>query len=64
MFFGQAFSLSQRSEPGFVRNSTLDGFRHQLSGVTQLRTYLDRMYARPTAPLRIAEAFANLQLKN
>jgi glutathione S-transferase len=37
---------------------------HLINEHPRLRTYLDRMYARPTAPLRIAEAFANLQLKN
>ncbi|AMO95285.1 glutathione S-transferase, C-terminal domain protein [Collimonas fungivorans] len=37
---------------------------HLIDEHPRLRAYLDRMYARPTAPLRIAEAFANLQLKN
>lgn len=37
---------------------------HLIDEHPRLRTYLDRMYARPTAPLRIAEAFANLQLEN
>ena len=32
-----------------------------LDGFPNLRAYLDRMYARPTAPQRIAEAFASLQ---
>lgn len=35
---------------------------HLIDQHSQLRAYLNRMYARPTAPLRIAEAFANLQL--
>lgn len=34
---------------------------HLIDQHPQLRAYLDRMYARPTAPLRIAAAFANLQ---
>jgi glutathione S-transferase len=37
---------------------------HLINEHPRLRTYLDKMYARPTAPLRIAEAFANIQLKN
>lgn len=37
---------------------------HLIDEHPRLRAYLDRMYARPTAPLRIAAALANLQLKN
>jgi glutathione S-transferase len=32
-----------------------------LDGFPNLRAYFDRMYARPTAPQRIAEAFASIQ---
>ena len=32
-----------------------------IEGFPQLRAYLDRMYARPTAPQRIADAFATIQ---
>lgn len=32
-----------------------------LDGFPQLRAYMDRMYARPTAPSRIAQAFADIQ---
>ena len=34
---------------------------HLLDGFPNLRAYLDRMYARATAPQRIAEAFASIQ---
>jgi glutathione S-transferase len=34
---------------------------HLLDGFPNLRAYLDRMYARPTAPQRIAEAFASIR---
>ncbi|MBI3198292.1 MAG: glutathione S-transferase family protein [Rhodospirillales bacterium] len=34
--------------------------QHLLDGCPQLRAYLERMYARPTAPQRIAEAFAGI----
>jgi glutathione S-transferase len=34
---------------------------HLLDGLPNLRAYLDRMYARATAPQRIAEAFASIQ---
>jgi len=37
---------------------------HLIDELPRLRNYLDRMYARPTAPLRIATALANLQLEN
>ena len=33
---------------------------HLIDGCPQLRAYLERMYARPTAPQRIAQAFASL----
>lgn len=36
-------------------------FHHLIDGCPQLLAYLERMYARPTAPPRIAEAFASLQ---
>ena len=36
---------------------------HLIDQYPQLRAYLERMYARPTAPLRIAEAFASLELE-
>jgi glutathione S-transferase len=32
-----------------------------LDGFPQLRAYMDRMYARPTAPQRIAQAFAEIE---
>jgi glutathione S-transferase len=32
-----------------------------LDGFSQLRAYLDRMYARPAAPQRIAQAFAEIE---
>jgi glutathione S-transferase len=32
-----------------------------IDGFPNLRAYLDRMYARSTAPQRIAEAFASIQ---
>jgi glutathione S-transferase len=34
---------------------------HMIDGFPNLRRYLDRMYARPTAPQTIAEAFASVQ---
>ncbi len=34
---------------------------HLIDGFPNLRAYLDRMYARSTAPQRIAEAFASIQ---
>jgi glutathione S-transferase len=34
---------------------------HLIDGFPNLRAYLDRMYARSTAPKRIAEAFADVQ---
>jgi glutathione S-transferase len=34
---------------------------HMIDGFPNLRRYLDRMYSRPTAPQRIAEAFASVQ---
>lgn len=36
---------------------------HLIDQHPQLRAYLERMYARPTAPLRIAAAFASLELE-
>jgi glutathione S-transferase len=35
--------------------------RRLIDGCPQLRAYLERMYTRPKAPQRIAEAFASLQ---
>lgn len=35
--------------------------RNLLDGLPQLRAYLERMYTRPKAPQRIADAFASLQ---
>jgi glutathione S-transferase len=34
---------------------------HLIDGFPNLRRYLDRMYARPTAPQRIAQTFASIQ---
>ena len=47
----------------FVLAYTLDWANEVklLDGFPPLRTYMERMYARPRAPLRIAEAFARLQ---
>ena len=47
----------------FVLAYTLDWANevHLLDGYPQLRTYMERMYARPHAPLRIAQAFARLK---
>jgi len=36
-------------------------FDHLIDGFPNLRAYLDRMYARPAAPQRIAEAFASIR---
>jgi len=46
----------------FVTAYTLDWANedHLLDDFPQLRTYMERMYARPSAPPRIAEAFASL----
>jgi glutathione S-transferase len=35
---------------------------HLIDGYPQLRAYLQRMYARPAAPMRIAEALAGIEL--
>jgi glutathione S-transferase len=47
----------------FVLAYTLDWANevHLLDGFPPLRAYMERMYARPHAPLRIAEAFARMQ---
>jgi len=47
----------------FVTAYTLDWANevNLLEGHPGLRTYMERMYARPKAPLRIAEAFAGLR---
>jgi glutathione S-transferase len=47
----------------FVTAYTLDwaGETQLLDGFPQLRAYMERMYARPNAAPRIAEAFASLQ---
>lgn len=47
----------------FVAAYTLDmaSMAHLLEGLPNLRAYTERMYARPKAPPRIAQAFANLR---
>jgi glutathione S-transferase len=47
----------------FVLAYTLDWANEVqlLDGFPSLRTYMERMYARPRAPLRIAEAFARMR---
>jgi glutathione S-transferase len=47
----------------FVAAYTLDWANevHLLEGSPKLRAYMERMYARPRAPERIAEAFASLR---
>jgi glutathione S-transferase len=47
----------------FVAAYTLDWANEVdlLSGSPNLRGYMDRMYARPNAPPRIAEALANIR---
>jgi glutathione S-transferase len=60
---GPEFVAGDRvSVADFVLAWTLD-WAHEtelLGACPELRAYLDRMYARPHAPLRIAEAFARL----
>ena len=48
----------------FVTAYTLDWGNEVglLDGFPELRAYLERMYARPKAALRIAEAFARLSV--
>jgi glutathione S-transferase len=58
---GRRFVAGDRvSVADFVTAYTLDwGNEYKLlDGCPQLRAYMNRMYARPHAPLRIAEAFA------
>jgi len=47
----------------FVMAYTLDwaGEAQLLEGFPRLREYVKRMYARPKAPMRIAEAFASIR---
>ncbi len=47
----------------FVLGYTLDWAKliNLLDGLPRLEAYLERMYARPRAPMRIAEAFASLR---
>ena len=47
----------------FVAAYTLDmaSMAHLLEALPNLRAYMDRMYARPKAPQRIAQAFASLR---
>jgi glutathione S-transferase len=47
----------------FIAAYTLDmaSMVHLLEGLPNLRAYVDRMYARPKAPPRIAQAFASLR---
>ena len=49
----------------FVLAYTLDWANevHLLEEYPQLRAYMERMYAGPHAPLRIAEAFASLRAR-
>jgi glutathione S-transferase len=47
----------------FVAAYTLDmaSVVHLLEALPNLRAYMERMYARPKAPQRIAQAFASLR---
>ncbi len=46
----------------FVLAYTLDWAKmaNLLNGLPRLEAYMERMYSRPRAPLRIAEAFASI----
>jgi glutathione S-transferase len=52
--------MENRSSRGLGGGRTLNEVR-LLDGFPPLRAYMERMYARPHAPLRIAEAFARMK---
>jgi glutathione S-transferase len=61
---GRAFLVGDRATVSdFVAAYTLDWANevHLLDDLPRLRAYMERMYARPKAPPRIAEAFASLR---
>jgi glutathione S-transferase len=61
---GREFVVGERvSVADFVTAYTLDWANEEalLEGLPHLLAYMNRMYARPKAPLRIAEAFARLR---
>jgi glutathione S-transferase len=61
---GREYLVGDRvSVADFVAAYTLDwaGEFGLLDGLPALRTYMERLYARPNAPPRIAAAFASLQ---
>jgi glutathione S-transferase len=61
---GREFVVGDRvTVADFVLAYTLDwaGEAGLLDGFRELRAYMERMYARPNAPRRIAEAFASVQ---
>jgi glutathione S-transferase len=62
---GRQFVLGERvTVADFVLAYTLDWANEVqlLSGFPQLQAYMERMYARPHAPLRIAEALASINV--
>jgi len=61
---GRAFLVGDHATVAdFVAAYTLDWANevHLLDGLPGLRAYMERMYARPKAPQRIAQAFASLR---
>jgi glutathione S-transferase len=61
---GRAYVVGNTATVGdFVLGYTLDWAKmvDALSGFPRLEAYLERMYARPRAPMRIAEAFASIR---
>lgn len=61
---GRAFLVGDRATVAdFVAAYTLDWANEVrlLDDLPRLRAYMERMFARPKAPLRIAEAFASLR---
>lgn len=61
---GRSYVVGDRATVGdFVLGYTLDWAKmvDVLQDFPRLEAYLDRMYARPRAPMRIPEAFASLQ---
>ena len=61
---GREFVVGDRATiADFVTAYTLDwaGLVHLLDGFPILRGYMERLYARPQAPQRIADAFASLR---
>ena len=61
---GRQFLVGDRvTVADFVAAYTLDWANevHLLDGSPYLRRYMERMYSRPNAPPRIAEAFASVR---